>query len=575
MRYRLDKGLLETEATGLRTAADELSWTGARVLSVLATAGRHSSSSAALSGVVESMSDRAADLATRVRLLRLAEERILLETDLATLTCLPDEGSTDRAAEVERRLLEVTLAEVEVQLESAHGLPGGDPAALELVAALEALDAAISWNLHRSPHQPVPDSPVVDRSVAAIRADLNESWFGDVSRKELLSIGGTLADLDQPEFDAVIATLSDDELYRWFHELDGIRGGNLSEAEEAELFTMLTTRGSAATSWRLAQAEHGTRFHHLAAAMATHPDPATRLDFLLLAAADPTDPDHAIAALSGLDSLDPAWQTVTATQLGPKTLDVLSGTLVTYLDEIDPSRDDAIPIEFLEGIWDGTWEIGSAVAGLTIQGLWDRHAFREHWAGLGGGIALLFRDPKAFVSALIDLEGLKANPTHWAGSLIPDIAAIALSGGAAAAARTGKLGTTLTRLTTKLDDLKALAATRSATTATRRLSRGADGWFGTHPVELRTRSFGSATRATGRNVRSVQTRVRGGEEASIAFFQEQTGVRVHSVSTPKVELVDGVRFTLRPSKDGTPTVEVFDPQAATVEKIRFVEGAGP
>ncbi len=572
MAYRFDKGLLETEATGLRTAADELSWTGTRVLSVLATAGRHSSSSAALSGVVESMSDRAADLATRVRLLRLAEERILLETDLATLTCLPDQGSTDRAAEAERRLLEVTLAEVEVQLESAHGLPGGDPAALELVGALEALAAAISWNLHRSPHQPVPDSAVVDRSVAAIRADLNESWFGDVSREELLSIGETLADLDQPEFDAVIATLSDDELYRWFHELDGIRGGNLSEAEEAELFTMLTTRGAAATSWRLAQAERGTRFHHLAAAMATHPDPATRLDFLLLAAADA---DHAIAALSVLDSLDPAWQTVTAAQLGPKTLDVLSGTLVTYLDEIDPSHDDAIPIEFLEGIWDGTWEIGSAVAGLTIQGLWDRHAFRENWAGLGGGIALLFRDPKAFVSALIDLEGLKANPTHWAGSLVPDIAAVALSGGAAAAARTGKLGATLTRLTTKLDDLKALATTGRTTAAARRLTRGADGWFGTDPVELRTRKKGSFTDVTGTDIRMVQTEALGGERAAVAFFRDQTGARVGSVTTAHVEIVGGIRFTLRPSRHGAPTVEVFDPQASTVEKMRFVRGTGP
>jgi hypothetical protein len=36
--------------------------------------------------------------------------------------------------------------------------------------------------------------------------------------------------------------------------------------------------------------------------------------------------------------------------------------------------------------------------------------------------------------------------------------------------------------------------------------------------------------------------------------------------------VNGVRYILRGSSSGAPTVEVFNPVAATVEKIRFSGG---
>lgn len=50
--------------------------------------------------------------------------------------------------------------------------------------------------------------------------------------------------------------------------------------------------------------------------------------------------------------------------------------------------------------------------------------------------------------------------------------------------------------------------------------------------------------------------------------------RVVPTSTVQWAEANGLRYTIRPSSHGAITVEVFDPVAGTVEKIRFLGGGG-
>jgi RHS repeat-associated protein len=97
--------------------------------------------------------------------------------------------------------------------------------------------------------------------------------------------------------------------------------------------------------------------------------------------------------------------------------------------------------------------------------------------------------------------------------------------------------------------------------------RGANGLFGENAVELDTRYSGGYVGQAGGPVRVFQTELQGGRAGAEEFFQEHTGQSV----TGGVDVAEagGSRFILRGSSSGAPTVEVFDPATATVEKIRF------
>lgn len=103
------------------------------------------------------------------------------------------------------------------------------------------------------------------------------------------------------------------------------------------------------------------------------------------------------------------------------------------------------------------------------------------------------------------------------------------------------------------------------------LTRNSDGLFGSNVTELRTRTSGGFVRSAGGPVQVFQSEVSGGRSAAEEFFRAQVGRPPIAALATDVADVGGLRFTIRGSAHGAPTVEVFDPVAATVEKIRFLE----
>ncbi len=119
-------------------------------------------------------------------------------------------------------------------------------------------------------------------------------------------------------------------------------------------------------------------------------------------------------------------------------------------------RDDPIPVEMLEGLRDGLWAPIKALGGLTIQGVWDHHAFRRSWSRLGQAWQLLFADPVGFIKAVVDLDGLIHNPAFWIGGIIPTVVLSLVGGGAAGRlAVAGRLGRRAQYIITHIDDLVA------------------------------------------------------------------------------------------------------------------------
>jgi hypothetical protein len=161
--------------------------------------------------------------------------------------------------------------------------------------------------------------------------------------------------------------------------------------------------------------------------------------------------------LAGLDRLPPADQQAALVVLAD------AGLLDPLLDVVDGlvrracgERDDPIPVEMLEGLLDAVWTPVKSIGGLTIQGLWDHHAFRRSWSQLGQAWQLLFRDPIAFVTAVVDLDGLLHNPSFWIGGIIPTVVLSVVGGGAAGRlAMAGRLGRRAQHLITHIDDVVA------------------------------------------------------------------------------------------------------------------------
>lgn len=102
------------------------------------------------------------------------------------------------------------------------------------------------------------------------------------------------------------------------------------------------------------------------------------------------------------------------------------------------------------------------------------------------------------------------------------------------------------------------------------LTRNADGLFGSNVTQLRTRTSGGFVRDAGGPVRVFQSEVTGGRSAAEAFFTSKVGRAPNTALATDVAEAGGLRYTIRGSSHGAPTVEVFDVSAATVEKIRFL-----
>jgi len=349
----------------------------------------------------------------------------------------------DEVATHERRLAELEAVRLRLIADLAASapmvLPGPrlDPEELRLLAA--ALDRRLTA---LPPAQPA-DPKLVARSIAVIRSLLDESWFGDVSRDELLEIERVLGGLAGPELDLVVAALGEAELARWLHELDGVRGGNLDASEETRLFTMLARKAGAATLWRLVTSEGAGKLAEVTGAVLADSPPPVVVGWVELAATEAAESDEALlAAVAALERLDEAFRTVAVIELAAAgTLDPLLAAAADLARRLDPGRDGSILTELFEGAVDGMAGVVTGLAGLTIVGLWDREDFRRNWSSVAGLGSLLFADPAAFFGIVADVEMLRANPARWAGSLTPDAIASFVGGGLAAKlARRGVLG---------------------------------------------------------------------------------------------------------------------------------------
>ncbi len=387
---------------------------------------------------------------------RIRADKERVAADLAYWWASEAEEAAEAVVALERRLADLAIEELRIQ-RGLIALTGGR-AADDAAAELDSMIAYLTYELAATAPSAHFDLVAVIGATDEIRSLLDESFFGDVSRLELLEIERILGSLDPPEFNAVIERLNDDELYRWFHELDGVRGGNLDLDEERRLFGTIARLGDGDTLWRLANAEFGERFVEIADAVTRLAPPEAAIPFITRCAEMATGSDEAAAAaLVGLDRLTPADQQVALVVLADagllgRLLEVVDGLMRRVAGE----RDDPIPIEMLEGLVDGLWAPIKALGGMTIQGLWDHHAFRRSWSRLGQAWQFLFNDPLGFIMAVIGLDDLVHNPAFWIGGIIPTVVLSLVGGGAAGRlAVAGRLGRRAQYIITHIDDFVA------------------------------------------------------------------------------------------------------------------------
>ena len=358
-----------------------------------------------------------------------------LDAALGGLAGASTDLSEGTAARAEFRVLELTYELAVAQRNRAlleKQVPNASP-------SLSALIDYLGYELAVS--QPIPhvDWRRVAETTAEVRHLLDESWFADVGRHDLLAIHELLGGLDGPELDAVIQGLSDDELYRWFHEFDGVRGGNLSEVEEVALFDTLAAAASAATLFRLAGAEGGSRFIEIATAVQETAPAEVAIEFIEACAAYASASDEALlAALAGLAALDPRHRDISATSLQLQgLLAPLSAVTTGFIARQTVERDDPLVVEFFEGVGSAIGTAAVTLGELTVAGLVDRDRVRRAWSEVGGIASLAFTDPDDFLQIVLDLETLQRNPARWTGSALAGL----ITAGFGRLARLGRLGT--------------------------------------------------------------------------------------------------------------------------------------
>ena len=310
---------------------------------------------------------------------------------------------------------------------------------LEAIGQLQRLIDYLAYELARDGASSAPDWSVVADSSQRISHLLDESWFRDVRRSDLLAVTEIIGGLDGAELDAVIVRLEDAHLYRWLREMDGIAGGNLSSGEQAELFRSIAQKAGAATIFRIASAERGGKFPEVSLAVSEWAPPAVAIEFIEICAAHAADSDLALtAALTGLAALRPAARIVAYTALvRTGSAETVSDATSAFLAAQIIERDDPVIVEFLEGVVAGLTGTAAALWNLSGAALVDSHQFREAWAGLGRTIALAAHDPIAFVAVVLDIDTLTKNPARWVGTTVTDLAAVGVS----KVARLGRLGT--------------------------------------------------------------------------------------------------------------------------------------
>jgi hypothetical protein len=95
--------------------------------------------------------------------------------------------------------------------------------------------------------------------------------------------------------------------------------------------------------------------------------------------------------------------------------------------------------------------------------------------------------------------------------------------------------------------------------------------IGSNPTTLQTLTSGSYWRDAGGNpVTVLQSRLPGGWSEAVETFERLTGQKVPPGATNVTTTVNGIRYSVRPdSSGGWPTIDVFDPVRATLEKVRF------
>jgi hypothetical protein len=327
----------------------------------------------------------------------------------------------------------------------------------ELVALINYL----GYQVARSRPTPAIEWSRVFTALDAIRSYLDESWFADVGRTDLELIRMELESLSAPEFDAAVSLLSDAELYRWFHELDGVRGGNLDPAEEATLFEMIAGRASPATLLRIALAEGGSRFVEITAAVRAAAPLETAMEFIELCAAGAVQSDQLlVASLAGLAALSEGSRRIVLTSLrGDGILDSLAAAATSFIEANSTNRTDPLIVEFFKGLLTAVGDGASAMADLTIVGLVDRHQFREAWSSLGRVVGLAVTNPAEFLAVVIDIDTMRRNPARWLGATTADVATIGI-GKLARLGRLGRAARALADLLQRLGDAPILRAGR-------------------------------------------------------------------------------------------------------------------
>lgn len=341
------------------------------------------------------------------------------------------------AARAEARIATLTFElAVATRAASLMALTPPDPRNL---ATLDKLIDFLSYEIAKSAPHPPAEWARVAEATEAIRRHLDESWFGDVSRGELETISEILESLSGAELDLVIASLSDAELYRWFRELDGIRGGNLDLTEEMDMFAMVAGKAGAATLIRLAGAERGAKFAEIAAAVQRYSPREVAMEFVEIAAASAATSDDSLgAALAGLVALGEREREIVLASLHSNGLLVdLDVATKAFLSRHTRERDDPVVVEFFEGLLEALGGTVKTIVDLSIGGLVDSHRFRESWSQLAKVIVMIPTDPIQFAAVVVDLDTFAANPSRWLGGASADV----LTLGVGRLARLGRLGT--------------------------------------------------------------------------------------------------------------------------------------
>lgn len=446
---------------------------------------------------------------------------------------LPD-ISTSRA---ELRVAELTY-ELAVARRNEY-LLGVDLPEPAVVGVFTEIMDHLGYQIARSRQAPPLDWRRITAAAGEIQQLLDESWFGDVGRADLLAIQEALQELDSAEMDAVIDRLSSDELYRWFHELDGIRGGNLREPEESELFAIIARTAGAATLFRLAGAERGTRFHVVAAAVRAQAAPEIAMEFIEMCAAEATATDDAlVAVLAGLAALDGRRRTVVATSLAEQNLlDPLALATAALVSRQSIDRDSPIVVEFFEGLAGALLGAATTLGELSFLGLVDRHRFREAWSNMGGVIQLAFDDPVSFIETVLDIETLRHNPARWSGAAATDVVSVGV-GRLAKIGRLGRFAQTAARWLRRVGDLVLID--------TKRLS------VQTRHVTAALQEFDAATTAAA---------IRG---ALAELTEIESYIRELDDLVAVVPEVDSRPFSLRMSDMGAAGADLVDRFAAAV-----------